>query len=279
MIPIDKDASIIGSIRSGPRGIDLDLAHEHAHPNSGSRYASISGGAMLSESTLVSIPSRSYGVIRPVNDLIDLESGRTCSVFSFPSIPTPDQNTTSLQFTETNSNPGSAGSADTDVTLVPSSDSIGDALLASLLSIRPKQPKYLKSTVLAITLLWAIIFAQSLPDHLSLSAPLVGHTPLSVACIIPPIHYTSADLVYLSQTVSGRVKLVVWPDDLIVDTEWQRDVLVEQVHQAIGVQYGVFTLISVHVEETGVKERILVGVDGGIRPGDGGTDWTVYLPP
>jgi hypothetical protein len=51
------------------------------------------------------------------------------------------------------------------------------------------------------------------------------------------------------------------------------------VHQAIGIQYGVFTLISVLVEETEVKERILVGPEGGVRPGEGGTDWTVYLPP
>jgi hypothetical protein len=64
-----------------------------------------------------------------------------------------------------------------------------------------------------------------------------------------------------------------------VQTEWQRDVLVEEVHQAIGIQYGVWTLISVLVNETGVKERILVGSEGGIRPGEGGTDWTVYLPP
>jgi hypothetical protein len=105
------------------------------------------------------------------------------------------------------------------------------------------------------------------------------HTPLSVACIIPPTEYTAADLVYLSQTVSGRVKLIIWPDDLLVNTEWQRDVLVEEVHQAIGIQYGVFTLISVLVEETEVKERILVGPEGGVRPGEGGTDWTVYLPP
>jgi hypothetical protein len=86
-------------------------------------------------------------------------------------------------------------------------------------------------------------------------------------------------LIYLSQTVSGRVKLIIWPDDLVVNTEWQRDVLVEEVHQAIGIQYGVFTLISVLVQETGVKERILVGAEGGVRPGEGGTDWTVYLPP
>ena len=73
--------------------------------------------------------------------------------------------------------------------------------------------------------------------------------------------------------------MIIWPDDLTVQTEWQRDVLVEDVHQAIGIQYGVFTLISVSVEETGVKERISVGPEGGVRPGDGGTDWTVYLPP
>jgi hypothetical protein len=157
--------------------------------------------------------------------------------------------------------------------------SIGNELLASLLATRPKEPKYLKFFVLAITLLWAFIFIQPLPAQLSLSAPLVDHTPLSASCIISPTEYTSADLIYLSQTVSGRVKLIIWPDDLVVNTEWQRDVLVEEVHQAIGIQYGVFTLISVLVQETGVKERILVGAEGGVRPGEGGTDWTVYLPP
>jgi len=100
------------------------------------------------------------------------------------------------------------------------------------------------------------------------------HTPLSVACIIPPANYTSSDLIHLSQTVSGRVKLVVWPE-IVVGTEWNRDVLVEEIHQAIGVQYGVFTLISVFVNEIGVKEQILVGSDGGVRAGQGGMDWTV----
>jgi hypothetical protein len=177
----------------------------------------------------------------------------------------------------------SAESVDTDATLVSSdpttTTSIGNELLASLLATRPKEPKYLKFFILAITLLWAFIFIQPLPAQSSLSAPLVDHTPLSVACIIPPAEYTSSDLVYLSQTVSGRVELIIWPDNLVVNTEWQRDVLVEDVHQAIGIQYGVFTLISVLVEETGVKERILIGAEGGVRPGEGGTDWTVYLPP
>jgi len=73
--------------------------------------------------------------------------------------------------------------------------------------------------------------------------------------------------------------LVIWPDDLVVNTEWQRYVLVEDVHQAIGIQYGVWTLISVLVNDSGVKERILVGPEGGVRPAEGGTDWTVYIPP
>jgi hypothetical protein len=96
-----------------------------------------------------------------------------------------------------------------------------------------------------------------------------------------------ADMIYLSQTVSGRVKLIVWPEEsIVVESEFGRDVAVEEVRLAIGVQYGVWTLMSVKVQETGKRERILVGVDGPVEAGvsgdeveQGGTDWTVLLPP
>jgi hypothetical protein len=293
MIPLDKDAVIIQSLWSGSAPTSLE---DHSL-SSRSRLTQSPDDVASSEPLLGSLSviresptermstilgstwsgPRSYGAIRSPDDLIDFESGRSrqYSVFSYPSISAVAPST------ETRS----AGSVDTDVTLVSSdpatttSTSVGNELLASLLATRPKEPKYLKFFILAIALLWAYIFIQPLPDQVSLSAPLIDHTPLSVACIIPPIEYSSADMIYLSQTVSGRVKMIIWPDDLTVQTEWQRDVLVEDVHQAIGVQYGVWTLISVLVEETGVKERILVGAEGGIRPGEGGTDWTVYLPP
>ena len=295
MIPLDKDAVILQSIWSGSTPISTGDHEPHSAltrstqstddtaltsgPLLGSRWLKRESPTQWKNMRIGSTPSgpTSHGTIRSPDDLIDLESARsrTYSVFSYPSI------SALASSTETRS----AGSVDTDVTLVSSdpttttTSSIGNELLASLLATRPKEPKYLKFFILAITLLWAFIFVQPPPDQLSLSAPLMSHTPLSVACIIPPSKCTSADLVYLSQTVSGRVKSIIWPDDLLVNTEWQRDVLVEDVHQAIGIQYGVFTLISVLVEEAGVKERILVGPEGGVRPGDGGTDWTVYLPP
>jgi hypothetical protein len=298
MIPLDKDAVILQSIWSGSAPTSLE---DHTHSTFTRSIQSPDATAPTSETLLgslsmsrtihvereglrfgsISSGSRSYGTIRRPGGLIDLESARskTHSVFSFSTISALEHPLASS--TET----GSAGSVDTDMTLVSSDSttttttSIGNELLASLLATRPKEPKYLKLFILVIALLWAFIFVKPLPAQLSLSAPLVDHTPLSVACIIPPTEYTSADLIYLSQTVSGRVKLIIWPDDLVVNTEWQRDILVEEVHQAIGIQYGVFTLISVLVEETGVKERILVGAEGGVRPGEGGTDWTVYLPP
>jgi hypothetical protein len=293
MIPLDKDAVILQSWSDSA----LTSLENHTHYSTFTRSIQSPEGVSSSEPLLGSLSviresptermsmrigstssgPRSYGTIRRPGDLIDLESGhsRTYSVFSFPSISALASSTQTR----------SAGSVDTDMTLVSSDPttttaiSIGNELLASLLATRHKEPKYLKFFVLAITLLWAFIFIQPLPTQMSLSAPLVNHTPLSVACIIPPIEYSSADLIYLSQTVSGRVKSIIWPDDLVVNTEWQRDVLVEEVHQAIGIQYGVWTLISVLVKETGVKERILVGAEGGVRPGEGGTDWTVYLPP
>lgn len=94
-------------------------------------------------------------------------------------------------------------------------------------------------------------------------------------------------MVYLSQTVSGRVKLIVWPEDsVVVESDLERAAVIEEVRLAIGVQYGVWTLMSVRVEETGQRERILVGVDGRVEAGlsghdmeQGGTDWTVLLPP
>ena len=293
MIPLDKDAVIIQSWSDS-----APISFEDRTHSTRTRWTQSSDGVSTSEPLLgplsliresptermaIILGSTSsnptYGAIRSPDDLIDLESGhsRTYSVFSYPSISARDHPLASS--TETRS----AGSVDTDVTLVSSdrttTTSIGNDLLASLLATRPKEPKHLKFFVPAITLLWAILFIQPLPDQVSLSALLIDHTPLSVACIIPPSKYSSADLVYLSQTVSGRVKLIIWPDDLVANTEWQRNVLVEDVHQAIGVQYGVWTLISVLVGETGVKERMLVGPEGGVRPGEGGTDWTVYLPP
>jgi hypothetical protein len=294
MIPLDKDAVIIQSLWSGSatspfedpksrsantRSLQSPHGASTSLPLSGSLPVQRESPTERMSMTLGSTSSgpRSYGTIRSPDDLMDLESGRSraYSVFSYPSISALAPSTQTR----------SAGSVDTDMTLVSSDPttttaiSIGNELLASLLATRPKEPKYLKLFILVIALLWAFIFVQPLPAQLSLSAPLFVHTPLSVACIIPPTEYTAADLVYLSQTVSGRVKLIIWPDDLLVNTEWQRDVLVEEVHQAIGIQYGVFTLISVLVEETEVKERILVGPEGGVRPGEGGTDWTVYLPP
>jgi hypothetical protein len=293
MIPLDKDAVILRSLWSGS---DPTSTEDHPHSTI-TRSIQSPDGVSSSEPLLgslsikrepptermslrtgsISSGPRSYGTVRSAGDLIDLESGhsRTYSVFSFPSISALAPSTQTR----------SAGSVDTDMTLVSSDPttttaiSIGNELLASLLATRPKEPRYLKLFILVIALLWAFIFVKPLPAQLSLSAPLVDHTPLSVACIIPPAEYTSADLVYLSQTVSGRVKLIIWPDDWVVNTGWQRDVLVEEVHQAIGIQYGVSTLISVLVQETRVKERILIGPEGGVRPGEGGTDWTVYLPP
>jgi len=292
MIPLDKDAVILRPLWSASAPTSLE---DHSH-STFARLSQSPDGVSSSEPLLGSLSSKrepptemmgvifgstssnpTYGAIRSPDDLIDLESGRsrTYSIFSYPSTSAVDHPLASS--TETRS----AGSVDTDATLVSSNTtaSIGNELLASLKATRPKEPKYLKFFLLAITLMWAFMFIQPLPDQVSLSAPLVDHTPLSVACIIHPSEYSSADLVYLSQTVSGRVKLIVWPDDLVMNTEWQRDVLVEDVHQAIGVQYGVWTLINVLVNETGVKERILVGPEGGVRPGEGGTDWTVYLPP
>ena len=291
MIPLDKDAVIIQSWSGSPPTSLEDHSHStRTRLSQSSDGVSSSGSLLGSLSTKREPPTErmeiifgstssnpTYGAIASPDDLIDLESGhsRTYSIFSYPSISAIDHSPASS--TETRS----AGSVDTDATLVSSNTttSIGNELLASLLATRPKEPKYLKFFVLAIALLRAFLFIQPLPDQVSLSAPLSDHTPLSVACIIHPSEYSSADLVYLSQAVSGRVKLIIWPDDLVVNTEWQRDVLVEDVHQAIGIQYGVWTLITVLVEETGVKERILVGPEGGVRPGEGGTDWTVYLPP
>jgi len=263
MVPLDEDASVLDdSVETIPQD----------HPES-PLYTSERTSLIVSPPIFAS--TGSYGTTLPSgDDLIDLESGRSYSVFSLPSI-------SAHRIARSTLHPESgcaASSIDSDETLVPSEISADD-LLAELLSTRPKSPRYLKHTILIIMLFWTIIFVLPLPEQVSLSAPLTDHTPLSVACVIPPTEYTSADLVYLSQTVSGRVKLVIWPDDLVVNTEWQRYVLVEDVHQAIGIQYGVWTLISVLVNDSGVKERILVGPEGGVRPAEGGTDWTVYIPP
>jgi len=272
MQPLDKDASVLESIWS-----DTSTIHDGGSPiqSSFSYAASVSERSRLDSQAE---PSMSYGTLTRHSDLTDLESGRirTYSVSSLPSARNLGEDTISTSSPHQASS--TADSTDTDATLVPSETTIGDALLASILATRPKQPKYLTHICLALLFIWAIILCQPLPEHTSLSAPLMEHTPLSVACIIPPANYTSPDLIHLSQTVSGRVKLIVWPE-IAVGTEWNRDVLVEEIHQAIGVQYGVFTLISVLVDEIGVKEQILVGSDGGVRAGQGGMDWTVLLPP
>ena len=272
MQPLDKDPSVLESIWS-----DTSTIYYGQY----SRHSSFSYAASVSERSRLysqAEPSMSHGTSTSRNDLIDLESGRirTYSVFSLPSVPNLGEDTISTSLPHQASS--TADSTDTDATLVPSETTIGDALLASILATRLKQPKYLTHICLALLFIWAIILCQPLPEQASLSAPLMEHTPLSVACIIPPANYTSSNLIHLSQTVSGRVKLIVWPE-IVVGTEWNRDVLVEEIHQAIGVQYGVFTLISVFVDEIGVKEQILIGSDGGVRAGQGGRDWTVSLPP
>lgn len=251
----------------------------------------------ITERTNVDLNSRSYGTIGPSHNLIDLESGRMNSNFSFPSnrsgqyrsevSPAALEPAGSISDSSTES---TNTSTDSEATIVASSvgdTSIGTTLLRNLLASRPSHPKHLKSAVIGIMLLWLLVFSRSLPDHLSLSAPLMDHTPLAVACIIPPVNASLADMVYLSQTVSGRVKLIVWPEDsVVVRSHMERDTVVEEVRLAIGVQYGVWTLMSVRVEETGQRERILVGVDGRVEAGSsghdmeqGGTDWTVMLPP
>jgi len=262
MIPLDKDASVLDD------SVETISENHPASPSYTSETTSLIELPPGSDSTGPYGTTQRFG-----DDLIDLESGRSYSVFSFPSIAV--RRIPSTLHPEFGC---AASSIDSDETLVPSEISVDD-LLAELLTMRPKSSKYLKHTILILMFFWTFIFVLPLPEQVSLSAPLADHTPLSVACVIPPTEYTAADLIHLSQTVSGRVKSIVWPDDLVVQTEWQRDVLVEDVHQAVGIQYGVWTLISVLINETGVKERILAGPEGGVRPGEGGTDWTVYLPP
>jgi hypothetical protein len=317
MQPIDKDAIALatswGSLAStaispdGEPGTSPDWAttadqytseYESARtassradpgPSQSTRFAERTG--LLPEPYTI---SNTYGTLRQADDLIDLESGRTMtSNFSFPSYRRSGQYRSEIPPDPLNLPRSPTGStesdSDSDSTAVASSSdtSIGATLLRNLLTSRPSHPRYLRYTVIAIMLLWSLIFTQSLPDHLSLSAPLMEHTPLAVACIIPPVDAQLADMIYLSQTVSGRVKLIVWPEEsIVVESEFGRDVAVEEVRLAIGVQYGVWTLMSVKVQETGKRERILVGVDGPVEAGvsgdeveQGGTDWTVLLPP
>lgn len=329
MQPIDKDAiaisqswGFLASTAIAPdRGVELpgtstdwaaitdhtptassedDGAYTVRHPNDSD--TSDSQNTRITEQTNLSqeseMNSESYGSIRPAHNLIDLESGRMNSNFSFPSnrsgqyraevSPAALEPVGSVSDSSTESTNTSTDSEATVVASSVSDISIGTTLLRNLLTSRPSHPRHLKSTTIGIMLLWLLVFCQSLPDHLSLSAPLIEHTPIAVACIIPPVNTSLADMVYLSQTVSGRVKLIVWPEDsVVVESELERAAVIEEVRLAIGVQYGVWTLMSVRVEETGHRERILVGVDGRVEAGSSvvdverreGTDWTVLLPP
>jgi hypothetical protein len=58
-----------------------------------------------------------------------------------------------------------------------------------------------------------------------------------------------------------------------------RDIVVEQVRKAVGVQYGVWTLMNVYVQEQGSRETVLVGSDGVVETSGTGMDWTVWVPP
>jgi hypothetical protein len=116
----------------------------------------------------------------------------------------------------------------------PQSSRPGTIVLPTLFHYGNLTRNHLVYTILVMVAIWAAVLSIPLPDHLSLSAPLAQHTPLPVACIIPPVHPIMDDLVYLSQTVSGRVKLIVWPEDaLMVQDEMEAEEAIDQVRSLI----------------------------------------------
>jgi len=159
MQPLDKDASVLESIWS-----DTSTIHDGGSPiqSSFSYAASVSERSRLDSQAE---PSMSYGTSTSRNDLIDLESGRlrTYSVFSLPSVPSLGEDTISTSLPHQAS--PTAVSTDTDATLVPSETTIGDALLASILATRPKQPRYLTHICLALLHIWVIILPTHFPPR------------------------------------------------------------------------------------------------------------------
>lgn len=117
----------------------------------------------ITERTNVDLNSRSYGTIRPSHNLIDLESGRMNSNFSFPSNHSgqyrAEVSPAALEPVESVSNTSTEStntSTDTEATIVASSvsdTSIGAILLRNLLTSRPSHPRHLKSTIIGIMLL------------------------------------------------------------------------------------------------------------------------------
>jgi hypothetical protein len=153
-------------------------------------------------------------------------------------------------------------------------------LLATLFPAGALGHAHLLVTILAMLLIWGWIMLVPLPGHLSLSAPLAHRTPLPVACIIPPPAPTIADLVYLSQTVGGRVKVIIWPEDaLFVEDEGEAEQAIDWVHSAVWEQYGVWTLMSLIIGEKGEREKVLVGPSEWGASGSRPTQWDISLPP
>lgn len=149
-------------------------------------------------------------------------------------------------------------------------------------------------TAILVLVIWAILLCLPQPSGLSLSAPLPAQTPFSVACVLPPTPYTLDKLVYHSQTVSARSKLLVWPKGALrLADDQAKDVAVGWVHEMVTAQYGVWVVVSLEIGHGAAEEQmIVVGHEGvvGSPPGQRGemraglgrnqqNQWTLQLPP
>lgn len=144
-----------------------------------------------------------------------------------------------------------------------------------------------------LVLIWTALLYAPLPSSLSLSAPLSQQTPLPIACVLPPGPLTLDRLVYHSQMVAGRSKLLVWPPtDLGIKDDDNLDMVVEYVRKEVTGRYGVWVLMY-SVSQSWGSRMVMIGPEGQIRgpasntvePIDGReyemepTSWTLKLPP
>lgn len=237
------------------------------------------------------------------NDLIDLESGRSSATLIQPRATTTYDGEfrtaselitpcSSLMFeTATISSTTSHPISDTD----PSPDVVNNSSDWTIKPYQNKQDRSLKLMSMVLLVIWAILLV--LPPHssISLSASISTQTPLSVACVLPPGNITLEKMVYHSQIVAGRSKLLIWPQNALdIASVEDRAGVIDLVQREVTGRYGVWVSMGIsHQSDTSRNDRVMIAPEGememsaeenDIKSGDKNStgqtrQWTMKLAP
>jgi len=136
---------------------------------------------------------------------------------------------------------------------------------------RPQERPLRLAGILIFT--WISIIVLPLPTPTNLSSPLKSVTPLSVACILPPLHPTRSPLeeyIHQSQILAPQSKLLVWPESAVIlygHGGLMREYAIERVRQEVSARYGVWVMMGLESDDPLYRGRrrnevVLVGPRG-----------------